>query len=103
MDFSQLFEELLAISLVDVEECKNNKDKMKYLKVLILDFYEKLENEKIIQDIYPVDERDIIKFKIVKDTSLSANQKMILYNNFFNDKIKSMSRFRRIMIQKRLV
>lgn len=106
MKLNKLFEELLAISLVDIEECKTNKDKRQFLKELILDLYEKLndksldENKTSYYDMWPVRERDRLKFIIIKDTSLTTEQKMILYNNFSQDKIRSKSQFRRIMIQR---
>jgi len=108
MKLNDLFEELLAISLINIEECKINEDKRQYLKELILDLYEKIDGEKLDEDktsyydMWPVRERDRLKFRIIRDTSLKSEQKMILYNNFSldNNKIKSLSQFRRIMIQK---
>lgn len=106
MKLNELFEELLAISLIDIEECKKDKDKREYLKELILDLYEKIgdkelnERETSYYDLWSVRERDRLKFRVIRDTSLKPEQKMILYNNFSQDEIKSLSQFRRIMIQK---
>lgn len=105
MTFNDLFEELLAISLIDVEECKKNKEKLEYLEGLLLDFYNKLGRD--INDLKGQDESfwsimeiERLRFEVVRDTSLSTEQKMIIYNNFSQCKIKSLSQFRRLMIQR---
>ena len=107
MKFNDLYEELLSISLINLEECKKNKNTRDYLKELIIDFYSKLgptniEEEKIAYyDMWPIREVERIKFKVVRDPTLSTEQKMILYNNFSpTNNIKSLSQFRRIMIQR---
>jgi len=106
MKFTDLFEELLAISLIDVEECKKNDEKMQYLRELILDFYEKsghkVDDRMSQFNTWPIRERELIKFKIVKDPYLDTDQKMILYNNFAQDKIKSKSQFRRIIMMEKI-
>jgi len=110
MKFSDLYEELLAISLINLEECKKNKNTRDYLKELIIDFYNKASNnndnnvkeEKIAYyDMWPIREVERIKFKVVRDPTLNTEQKMILYNNFSpTNNIHSLSQFKRIMIQR---
>lgn len=103
MEVNNLFEELLAISLVDIEKCKKDKIKRQYLEELILDFYDKVgcSLDTTSCDAWPFIERDRIKLNIARDTSLSMQQKMILYNNFSESKIRSLSQFRRLMIQRK--
>jgi len=104
LKLSDLFEELLAISLVDIEECKRDIRKRKYVEELILDFYCKIGNRSdkgVTHDAWYIKEIEKIKFNVAKDESLNVNQKMMLYNNFSENKIKSVSRFRRLMIQRK--
>lgn len=105
MNLTGLFKELLAISLIDIEECKKNNKKMQYLGELILDLYEKIgdniDDEIIKSDDWIMAERNKIKIRIIKDRYLKQDQKIILYNNFAQDKIESKSQFRRIMMMEK--
>lgn len=102
MTLVDLFEELLAISLIDRNECKKNYKMKQYLKELILDFYEKIgNNENDKENFDPIKEVYKIKCRIIKDSSLNIDQKMILYNNLENCKIGSRSQFKRIMMMEK--
>jgi deoxyadenosine/deoxycytidine kinase len=102
MELSNLYDELLAISIIDINECKEDKDKMIFLKTLLEDFYLKMGEKKFANgsDIFIMIKRNELVKRILKDSSLNMDQKILLYNNFSDDKIVSKSQVRRLIFQK---